>query len=556
VVALSLEIRQKAASADAADRTSLSRPAGPRSPAARASAAVLSLVLAAVLAIGLAGPHLGPPPVRAAGRDDVKIAAQPPTTLDPAAQGDIATAATTAQLYESVTAFDTSLVLRPALAASWDVSADGRKIVFHLRPNLVFSDGSPLTADDVAGSWLRLVNPAAPSPLSALLLGVHGVADRLAGRSADPSTVGIHAQDGTVVVDLDRPGGDFPSIVASPSFGIVPASVWRDGQSIPPTNQVVSGAYSISAASSGELTMNANPRYWAGPPSIATVHVVLDIGGRSPVAAFEAGDVDAIPIAPNDASWIAYDATLGPQLRRVSDLSLTYLGFDTSRPPFDDARIRRAVAEAVDWSRIVGLGASGGEVAADSMVPPGIAGRGDRSWMPVEDPAAARALLAAAGHPGGNGLPAITLGAGGAEFAEGIAADLRRELGISIQIEDNADHFASLASHPPAMWELGWIADYPGPNDFLGVLLGTASASNPGKWSSAPFDQAIGDALASRDPAAAQAAFERALAVVQADAPAIPLAYADSFGLSRTGLLGAGENGLGLKRFASLAWAP
>ncbi|HEY2888312.1 MAG TPA: peptide ABC transporter substrate-binding protein [Candidatus Limnocylindrales bacterium] len=530
-----------------------------RRPRTLALLACVALALALV-AIAADAPHLGTTgtTARAAGSstDEVRIGSNAPATLDPAASGDVDSAAVTAQLYESLTTFDASLTLRPALASSWSVSGDGKQVTFHLRPNLVFSDGSALTADDVVGSWLRLVDPGSPSPLSALLLGIHGAADRLAGRATDSSAVGIHAVDGAVVVDLDRPGSDFPAVVASPSFGVVPPSVWRDHGAIPATNQVVSGAYAISAATDTELTFTSNPRYWAGKPAITTVHLITDIGGRSPVAAFEAGDVDAIAIASNDASWIAYDPTLGPALRRVGDLSLTYLGFDTTRPPFDDARLRRAVGMAVDWSRIVALGAGGGELPATSMVPPGIPGAGNASWLPPHDPPAARAILADLGHPMGGGLPPITFGAGGGAFAEGIAADLRKELGLTIRIEDDTDFYATLATNPPAMWELGWIADYPGPNDFLGVLLGTGSSSNPGKWSSAPFDQAVADALAAPDQATAQAGFERALGVVQSDVPAVPLAYADSWALSRTGLLGAGENGLGVKRFASLAWAP
>jgi oligopeptide transport system substrate-binding protein len=507
-----------------------------------------------VLALG-PGPGTGAT-VSAASRADVKIGSVAPATLDPAAGGDVGTASVTAQLFESLTAFDSTLTLRPALAESWDVAADGRQVVFHLRQNLTFSDGSPLTADDVVGSWLRVVNPQAPSPLSALMLDVHGVRDYLGGRSTDPATVGIHAVAGSVVVDLDSPGADFPAIVASPTFGILPASVWRDGRAVPPTGQVVSGGYAISAASPTELTLTANPRYWAGEPAIKTVHLVTDIGNRNPVAAFEAGDVDSIAIASTDASWIAFDPTLGPQLRRVPQLSLDYLGFDTSRPPFDNALARRAVGEAVDWARIVELGASQGRVPANSMVPAGIPGRGTKSWLPTHDPAAARELLAQAGYPNGTGFPTITLGAGGEPYAEGIAADLKRELGITVNIEDDTDHYARLTSHPPAMWELGWIADYPGPNDFLGVLLGGDSSSNVGKWQSPAFDAALAAALGTQDAAAAQAGYERALAIVQQDVPAVPLSYGDAWELSRDGLLGGGENGLGFKRLAGLAWAP
>jgi ABC-type transport system substrate-binding protein len=520
---------------------------------------IARVALAAAVVLGLvvlAGPRPGgfTTAALAAGSDEVRIGLAAPATLDPAAAGDSASAAVVGQLYESLTTFDPGLNLRPDLAASWDVAADGRQVVFHLRPGITFSDGSPITADDVVGSWMRLVDPASPSPLSALLLDVKGVRERLAGGSA--AGVGIRAVDGDVVVDLESPGADFPAVVSSPTFGIVPPAIWRGGESVPPTDQVVSGAYVVTATSDTELTLTRNPRYWAGSPAMRTVHLVTDIGNRNPIAAFQAGDVDDVEISPIDASWVAYDPTLGPQLRRLPSLSLTYLGFDTTRPPFDDVRVRQAIGAAVDWQRIVELAGVAGQVPADSMVPAGIPGRGDASWLPVHDPQRARTLLADAGYPNGTGLPPLTLGAGGAPFAEGIAADLEKELGITVSVEDDADHFARLSSNPPPMWELGWIADYPGPNDFLGVLLGSDSSSNTGRWSSTEFDGAIAEALGTRDPAAAQAAFERALAIVQRDVPVVPLSYGDSWALSRNGLLGAGENGLGIKRLAGLAWAP
>jgi oligopeptide transport system substrate-binding protein len=105
------------------------------------------------------------------------------------------------------------------------------------------------------------------------------------------------------------------------------------------------------------------------------------------------------------------------------------------------------------------------------------------------------------------------------------------------------------------MWLLGWVADYPSPNDFLGVLLHSASVNNVGRWRSPAFDAAIAEARAASDAAGASAAFERAQEIVQNDVPVIPLAYADGWALSRTGLLGAGQNGLGILRMAGLAWS-
>lgn len=511
--------------------------------------------LAAVLVTG-AGPAADPAhrAVEAAGRDDVRILFGTPNTLDPAIQSDIGSATYTAQLYESLTAFDASLTLRPALARSWDITDDGREIVFHLREGLQFSDGTPLRGEDVVGSWLRVIDPRRPSLLSSLFLDVRGAAGYLSGAITDPTDVGIRADGLDVFVSLERPGTDFPSIVAGPTFGVVPAKVWRDGADIDAVATVGSGAYLLEAVNASEYLLAGNERYWAGPPPLATVHLLTDIGGRSPVAAFEDGDVDYVGIGSHDASWIRFDAGLGPQLRLVPSLSLSFVGFTTTTPPFDDVRVRQAFGAAVDWRRLVELGASAGSIPADSMVPPGIPGRGDGSWLPRHDPEHARALLAEAGYPGGDGFPDIAFAAGGLAYAEAIAADLLRELGVTIRLEELDAHFDRLHEDPPPMWTLGWVADYPGPNDFLGVLLETGSSNNYGRWSSVAFDRVIGEALATRDPDEALAAFERGMAIVRDDVPAIPIAYGDGWALSRDGLLGASENGLGILRLAGLAW--
>lgn len=498
----------------------------------------------------------GPGPVDAVDANEVRILVQAPGTFDPAHQSDAATAAITAQLYETLTTYDSTLTLQPALAASWEVAADGRSAVFHLRPGLTFSDGSPLTAQDVVGSWLRLIDPVSPSPLVALMIDVRGARDHLAGRETDPAKVGLRAIGADVEVELDRPGADFPAIVSAPIFAVVPPSAWRDQQPVFGAGGVVSGGYVVGAVTDQEITLQRNEHYWAGPAAIPTVRLLLDIGGRSPVAAFEAGDLDYTEISTIDAPWIPYDRNLGPQLREIPSLAMTYMGIDTRSKPFDDIRVRQALGAAVDWERVVGLAAFGGQVPAHSMVPPGIPGAGDGNWLPAHDPDLARRLLAEAGYPGGAGLPTIHFAAGNAPVADGIKADLERELGMHVELDIFDDHLGRLAADPPNMWLTGWIADYVGPNDFLGVLLETDSGDNNGGWSSAAFDQAIADALATRDPGAAQAAYERALAQIQSEVPVVPLYVSTDWALSRDGLLGAGGNGLGILRMAGMAWAP
>ena len=524
-------------------------PAGPP----RLSRALAILALVAVAAAAIVNGASRPAVTAGAGPDEVTILLGTPATIDPAAQGDIGSAAVSAQLFERLTAFDPGLRIQPALAASWDIDESGHRIVFHLRPGLTFSDGTALTAADVVRSWLRLIDPSAPSPLASLVLDVKGAAAYLRG-AAKASDVGLAAKGLDVTVDLIRPAADFPSIVAGPSFSVVPAGMAHDA-AIDTTGFVGSGAYVPSAVTGSELTLTRNPRYWAGPAPIRTVHLVGDIGGRSSVDSFTAGDVDYAPIADFDASWIRFDEALGPQLRSVPSLSVQYLGFDTSRPPFSDVRVRQAFGEAVNWRRIVSLG-SDTAVPATSMVPPGIPGRGADDFLPPFDPAAARAALAAAGFPGGRGFPAVTFVDPGSSVARAVRSEIKLELGIDLAVEsmDFDPYFRRLAADPPAMWTLSWVADYPGPNDFLGVLLGSGQTNNYGRWSSPDFDKAIADAGAATDPGVAAAAYDRAERVVQRDVPAIPLSYGPGWAMSRTGLLGAAQNGMGILRLASLAW--
>ena len=145
----------------------------------------IALVLTG-LAVGSSVPS-GAAPATNAG--EVRILSSAPATFDPAAGGDIVSASVTAQLFEGLTAFDPSLILRPALARSWDVADGGRRLVFHLRSGLVFSDGSPLTGADVVRSWLRLIAPAQPSPLASLMSDVVG-RRRLPGRQEWEHLVG------------------------------------------------------------------------------------------------------------------------------------------------------------------------------------------------------------------------------------------------------------------------------------------------------------------------------------------------------------------------------
>lgn len=497
------------------------------------------------------------PSVATAARNSVTILGSSATSLDPAVQSDAGSAQVVSQLFESLTAVDSSQHVQPALAASWETQNDGKRVVFHLRPSLTFSDGSPLAASDVVKSWMRILSPANPSQLASLLDDVVG-ARALREGAGQASAVGISApNDSDVQVDLINPASDFPAIASSPTLAVVPPNIDSRPSVLRPGTFVGSGAYVLGALSDTETTLTANPHYWAGTPAMATVHLLSSTGGQSPVDMFQAGDLDYTPISTGDATWVAYDKTLGPSLRIEPSPSVEFYGFDTTKAPFNDVHVRRAFALGIDWNRIVALLSDPLIVPATGMVPDGVPGHSATDYGPKFDLAKAKSELAAAGFPNGAGFPKITLVTGGRSLDAAIVRQLHDNLGITIAYEalDWDTYNQRLLTNPPAFWEMDWVADYPGAYDFLGILLGSGQTNNFGRWANAGFDATVAKALSAADATAMQQAFDQAQALVQDQAPVIPVDYGAGYALAAKGLLGALPNSQGLVRYAGLAWA-
>lgn len=486
---------------------------------------------------------------------DVVIAGGTPLSWDPAAISDGLSAQLLAQVYEGITVLDAGSQVRPALAESWRVEADGHRIVFQLRDGAAFSDGSALTAADVRRSWLRVIDPARPSPLASLLDVVAG-ASAYARGEAGVQQVGLEADGQVLTVTFEHPASYFPAVAATPTLAVVPRNVDEQARGPAPGEAfVASGAYVPVEQELGEVRLERNEHYWASPVPMARVTVLTDDGGRTAVDIFEDETVDWTEVNTSDASWISYDRYLGPQLRYTDEMAVELLGFDASEPPFHDPAARRAVALAVDWRALAALD-DGGAVPT-SIVPPGVASRGDQDYLLPHDPDAARAALAAAGFPGGGGFPAVTLATYGVGPAEAIAEQLRRELGIEVRVEQRSfeDHGFLLEHDTPDLWTLAWSADYPHAHDFLGLLLTSDSSANLGRWSDEQYDQLISAASATDDPREQERLYGEAQVIVREEAPLIPLGYGGRWWLSRDGLRGGQVSGVGLMRYAELAWA-
>lgn len=463
-----------------------------------------------------------------------------PESLDPAVIVAVADMRLVSSIFEGLTRVEPVAARAvPGLAAGWDISPDGKIYTFHLRTNLLWSTGGPITADDVVYSWLRELNPATASDYAGQLYYVKNAEAYNTGKITDTSLVGVHALDKfTVRVELNHPTLFFLDICAMPLTCVVPRQTierygdhWLNARPLP-----VSGPYELAAwRLNDKVRLKKNPRYWDAANTQSEIIDLLPVGSpNTALNLYERGQVD-----------IVWDKELIPTelldvlLKRPDFHSFLYLGtyffrFNVTRKPFDDPRVRRALALAVDKERIVKKITRGGEVPASHFVPPGTANYQSPDGLGY-DPAQARKLLAEAGYPGGRGFPRFEYlfdaGAGSSKIHENIAIELQQmwhdELGIEMDLRQvETQVFWGMQSRLDfTLSRSSWIADYNDANTFLGMFV-TGDGNNQTGWSNARYDGLVHAANETTDPAAREKLFQQAETIlVRDDAPIVPLYF-------------------------------
>jgi oligopeptide transport system substrate-binding protein len=512
------------------------------------STRLVAVVLAALLVLAT-GPSTAP--LRAAG-PPLRYLAGPAGTLDPAFIAAASDVQLLLQLYAGLTRLDENGEAYPSLASGWEISDDGLTYTFTLRSGLTFSDGTPLTAEDVRRSWLRLLDPATGATAPDVLEVIAGATERLAGEVGDDD-VGIEVVDATtLVVTLRHPASYFLDIVATPAAYVVPPGADATPTWQTPEDFVGSGPYVVEALDGADLVLRANEHYVAGPPPIDEIRWLADVEADG-VSAFADGAVDLVNVAGFDATWIAYDSELGPRLHVAEPLTISYFGFDTTRPPFDDPDVRRAFSLALDRERLVPLAEGASSQPAASLVPPAIWPEGFTPEMEVDVDEANR-LLDEAGYADRTDLGTIVVNGTGLGVEPAVAV-WRQELGVEIVIENIGfiDFVAVLENAPPHIFTINWIADYASPHAIYGLLLDADAASNWGGWRDEEFGELLeaAAAAAEEDVGAAYAAVE---ARVSRETPVIPWAYGATWWLVADGLRGLGNLTIGLMDFGRVSW--
>ncbi len=304
-------------------------------------------------------------------------------TLDPRLANDTTARRVNEQIYDGLVDLDPQLRPIPALAESWTYISP-TVVVFKLRKNVRFHDGSPLTAEDVVFTYQTLLDPALRAPYRGLYTPISKI------EAVDPETVRF---------TLAAPYGPLFKYLGSDLMGIVSKkAVERLGAEYP-THPIGTGPYKfVSWQRNSRITLEANPTYWKGAPKLTQVVFNIIPDNTTRAAALEASDVDLIhsPLSPQDVRRLKNQPRV--QVYQLTGLGITYLNFNLADPILKDVRIRRAIAHLIPQQTIVRQIYQDIDSPATSVLLPAWAGvyTGDIA-QPSTDLARARALLAEAG---------------------------------------------------------------------------------------------------------------------------------------------------------------
>jgi len=490
-----------------------------------------------------------------------------PQTLDPGLMTGLAEGRIAAALFEGLTRLHPeTLAVLPGVAESWTVSEDGLTWTFKLRPGVVWSDGTPLTAEDFRWSWLSLLAPDSPAAYGDLLFDIAGARAYKAGQGQADDVGLVAASDRELIVRLKRPLPYFGSLAAFFTLLPVPRhAIEKHGDRwTRQENIITNGPYLLEQwLFYREITLRRNPSYWdARRVALHRLRLLPVVDPNTQFNLYETGDVDLLFSVP---APILDHLIHRPDFVTGSRLATAFLRLNVTRPPFDDVRVRKAFALAVDKDVIAKKIMRGGERATDSLVPRGLPGYEPAPGLEV-DPDRARELLAQAGYPGGRGFPAVALlyrdNPDQAALATVLQNRYQEVLGVDVRLSSR-EWKVYISSMKRLDYDLvfgAWYGDYPDPATFLDCFR-AGSGNNRTGWESTRYDQLLDRAASPEQGESATRHAKRRLMLfrraeehlLRDGVPIIPLYHPTTRFMVAPRVRGFAANLLGLVQFAALS---
>ena len=482
-----------------------------------------------------------------------------PLTLDPAVSGEMTSHQYLMQLFSGLVRLDDNLEPAPDIAQEWRVSDDGRTYTFYLRQDVSFHNGRRVKAEDFKYSWERACDPATGSLTAATYLGdIVGVNEVLSGQSKEISGVRV-VNDYTLEVKIDQPKSYFLPKLTYPTTFVVDRDNVESGKEWW-RNPNGTGPFKLGQwDENNRFVLERNSLYYGQQAAIDSV--IFHLWGGVPMNMYEAGEIDITGVSLTYIDKVTDEA--GDFYRELSvtpELSFYYIGFDTTRPPFDDGNIRRAFSQAIDKDKLVSLVFRDMVETADGILPPGIPGFNEALSGFDYDVDAAMRLIRESKYGGVSGLPPITIttaGWGGliAQDLEAIISQWRENLGVEVKVRQlEPERFLyNLAEEKDEMFYMGWVADYPHPQDFLEILFHSKAENNYGKYDNPEVDALLETAGVEADEELSLAQYQQAEQKLVNDAACIPLWFGRSYVLVKLYVQGYKMNPIGFAMFNTVS---
>ncbi|MFC4292837.1 ABC transporter substrate-binding protein [Sphingorhabdus arenilitoris] len=458
--------------------------------------------------------------------------------LDPQMVSDLSSIRIASDQFEGLTRYMATGQVEPALAQGWTVSADGLEWTFQLKPDLRFSDGTPVEAEIFTKALARINDPATGSPHAALFAIIKTV------ESPDRRRV---------IIRLNSPFPQLPALLAHPAMAALPfhliGPMGEKWTSMRPL--VTSGAYRMTDWKLNQrMEMEANPHWTGGQPKTPKlIWKSMDNPLSSMRLMLSGGAHISTAYPANRQAWLTKHYS---QMVHGSDyLATYYFAFNTRRPPFNNANVRRALAMATDRRWMTDKMIAAGNAPAWGLLPPGLSG--DTAFRPVwanwtkeRRLAQARRLLASAGYGAANPLRFEIRFNSSPEHRRAAAAmaTMWRPLGVEASLlnSEASLHFDSLKRGDFELARSGWVADLPAPENFLLVHRSDTGPQNYSGYASARFDTALDKALAEADPNRRASKMRAAEEILIGDMPILPLYFYVSTALVHPKISGWHDN--------------
>lgn len=493
---------------------------------------MIRAVATLLLAAAIVGPAVGQSVLHRGNRYE-------PASLDPHKIQTHYESAIILDLFEGLAAYDPMSRPVAGVAEAWTVSPDGKHWTFRLRSGLVWSDGTPLTADDVVFTFRRLLDPKTAAHYAALMYVIKGAAEINAGKAAVDSLAVTASDSRTVVIDLVNPAPYLPELLANAFAGILPRHAATGEDWVSPGRMVSNGAFQLTAWSPQDrIVLGRNPKFRdAAAVKLDQVVYYPTADLTSALARFRAGELDMQFEFPS-AQAAALKSSLPAETRFAPALLTYYLAVNGENSKLSDVRVRRALSLAIDRETLVSRVLRSGEGAAYGFVAPGTAGYpplevADAKLAPDAKVAEARRLLSEAGYNSGRPLRIVYSHSSNEDIrrtAVAIAAMWKR-VGVETELlnREGKVHFAALKTGDFEVGFVGWTADFNDAATFLYVLRSNAVNSNYSRYRNAEFDRLMTEADGEPDGVKRIELLRKAEARAIADQALIPL----YFGVSR-----------------------